>query len=94
VDASGNVLATAPVDLRVSVADIAPKATTTFTSGFNVDARSPVLLPASFDKVCRFAETHGLTLDHACRRIIGLDTHTAGRRLGALALPHSLGDVL
>jgi HD-like signal output (HDOD) protein len=54
-----------------------------------------VLLPQSFDKVCRFAESNGQTLDHACRRIIGLDTHTAGRRLAEhWRLPHSLGDVL
>jgi signal transduction histidine kinase/HD-like signal output (HDOD) protein len=54
-----------------------------------------VLLPKSFDRVCRFAESNGSTLDHACRRIIGLDTHTAGRRLAEhWRLPHSLGDVL
>lgn len=54
-----------------------------------------VLLPRSFDRVCQFAETHGVSLDQACRRIIGLDTHTAGRRLAEhWRLPHSLGDVL
>ena len=49
VDAAGNIVATSPGDLRVSTADIAPKATTTFTSGFNVDSRSGVLAPASFN---------------------------------------------
>lgn len=54
-----------------------------------------VLLPKTFDKVCAFAETHGVSLDQACRRIIGLDTHTAGRRLAEhWHLPHALGDVL
>ena len=49
VDAFGNIVATAPVDLRVSTVDITPRATTTFTSGFNLDARSGVLAPASFN---------------------------------------------
>jgi HD-like signal output (HDOD) protein len=54
-----------------------------------------VLLPATFDRVCEWAETHGLSLDQACRKIIGLDTHTAGRRLAEhWRLPHALGDVL
>jgi len=54
-----------------------------------------VLLPKSFDRVCQFAESHGVSLDQACRRIIGMDTHTAGRRLAEhWRLPHSLGDVL
>ena len=54
-----------------------------------------VLLPQSFDRVCQFAETHAVSLDQACRRIIGMDTHTAGRRLAEhWRLPHSLGDVL
>jgi signal transduction histidine kinase/HD-like signal output (HDOD) protein len=54
-----------------------------------------VLLPRSFDLVCQFAETHGVSLDQACRKIIGMDTHTAGRRLAEhWRLPHSLGDVL
>ncbi len=47
-DATGNIVATSPVDLRIPTTDIAPSATTTFTSGLNVDARSGVLLPASF----------------------------------------------
>jgi flagellar hook protein FlgE len=49
VDATGKVLATAPVDLQVSTADIAPSATTTFTTGLNLDAREAVLAPAGFD---------------------------------------------
>lgn len=54
-----------------------------------------VLLPKSFDRVCQFAEAHQVSLDQACRRIIGIDTHTAGRRLAEhWRLPHSLGDVL
>lgn len=54
-----------------------------------------VLLPLSFDRVCQFAQTHGVSLDHACRKMLGMDTHTAGRRLAEhWRLPHSLGDVL
>jgi len=45
--------------------------------------------------VCQFAEINGVSLDQACRRVIGLDTHTAGRRLAEhWRLPHTLGDVL
>ena len=40
-----------------------------------------VLLPESFDRVCRIAETHTASLDRACRQLIGLDTHTAGKKL-------------
>lgn len=54
-----------------------------------------VILPAAFDRVCEYAETNSVSLDHACRTIIGLDTHTAGRRLAEhWRLPHALGDVL
>lgn len=54
-----------------------------------------VLLPATFERVCEYAETHAISLDQACRKIIGLDTHTAGRRLAEhWRLPHALGDVL
>jgi signal transduction histidine kinase/HD-like signal output (HDOD) protein len=54
-----------------------------------------VLLPKSLDRVCQYAEVHGVSLDQACNQIIGLDTHTAGRRLAEhWRLPHSLGDVL
>jgi signal transduction histidine kinase/HD-like signal output (HDOD) protein len=54
-----------------------------------------VLLPESFDQVCRIAETHSASLDRACRRIIGLDTHTAGKRLAEhWGLPPALTDVI
>jgi signal transduction histidine kinase/HD-like signal output (HDOD) protein len=54
-----------------------------------------VLLPESFDQVCRVAETHGITLDRACRQIIGLDTHTPGKRLAeSWGLPRQLVDVI
>ncbi|MHC4415137.1 MAG: HDOD domain-containing protein [Planctomycetota bacterium] len=54
-----------------------------------------VLLPASFDRVCELAEAHAVSLDEACRRIFGIDSHTAGKRLAEhWHLPHSLGDVL
>jgi hypothetical protein len=54
-----------------------------------------VLLPRTFDRVCQFADANGASLDQACRSMIGLDTHTAGRRLAEhWRLPHTLGDVL
>ena len=54
-----------------------------------------VLLPRTFDRVCQFAEMNGVSLDQACRRIVGVDTHTVGRRLAEhWHLPHMLGDVL
>ncbi len=54
-----------------------------------------VILPASFDRVCELAESHGVSLDQACHRVIGIDAHTAGKRLAEhWHLPHSLGDVL
>jgi signal transduction histidine kinase/HD-like signal output (HDOD) protein len=54
-----------------------------------------MVMPKSFDKVCQIAETHGVSIDHACERIIGLDTHTAGKRLAEhWQLPHSVGDVM
>lgn len=54
-----------------------------------------VLLPRTFDRVCQFAEINGVSLDQACRRMVGLDTHTVGRRLAEhWHLPHTLGDVL
>ena len=49
VDAAGSIVATSPVPLQVSTADIAPRSTTEFTSGLNLDARSTVLAPASFN---------------------------------------------
>jgi signal transduction histidine kinase/HD-like signal output (HDOD) protein len=54
-----------------------------------------VLLPRSFDRVCQFAESHSASIDQVSRKMIGMDTHTAGRRLAEhWRLPHSLGDVL
>jgi signal transduction histidine kinase/HD-like signal output (HDOD) protein len=54
-----------------------------------------VLLPESFDRVCRVAETHSASLDHACRQIIGIDSHTAGKRLAEhWGLPRQLVDVI
>ena len=54
-----------------------------------------VIMPASFDRVLELAESQGVSLDQACRRIIGIDTHTAGKRLAEhWHLPNSLGDVL
>ncbi len=54
-----------------------------------------VLLPDSFDQVCRVAETHSASLDHACRQIIGIDTHTAGKRLAEhWQLPAPLVDAI
>jgi len=54
-----------------------------------------VLLPESFDQVCRVAETHCASLDRACRQIVGMDTHTAGKRLAEhWGLPPSLVDVI
>ena len=54
-----------------------------------------LVMPASFDRVIELAETQGVSLDHACRSIIGIDTHTAGKRLAERwHLPNSLGDVL
>ncbi len=49
VDADGNIVATSPGALQLSTADIAPKSTSAFTSGLNLDARSGVLAPASFN---------------------------------------------
>lgn len=49
VNAGGTIVATSPVELQISTADITPKATTAFTSGLNVDARAGVLVPASFN---------------------------------------------
>jgi len=41
-----------------------------------------VIMPRSFDRVCELAESHGLSLDHACSRVIGVDGRVAGKRLG------------
>jgi signal transduction histidine kinase/HD-like signal output (HDOD) protein len=54
-----------------------------------------LILPASFDRVAELAEGQGVVLDQACRRLIGIDSHTAGKRLAEhWHLPNSLGDVL
>lgn len=54
-----------------------------------------VLLPESFDRICRLAETHAASLDHACRQTIGIDSHTAGKRLAEhWRLPESLVEVI
>ncbi len=54
-----------------------------------------MIMPASFDRVIDLAESQGVSVDQVCRRVIGIDTHTAGKRLAEhWHLPHSLGDVL
>ncbi len=54
-----------------------------------------LIMPASFDRVIELAEAQGVSVDRVCRRVIGIDTHTAGKRLAEhWHLPHSLGDVL
>jgi signal transduction histidine kinase/HD-like signal output (HDOD) protein len=54
-----------------------------------------VVLPESFDRVCRITEMHSASLDHACRQIIGLDTHTVGKRLAEhWRLPQALVDAI
>ncbi len=54
-----------------------------------------VILPESFDRVCRVSETHSASLGRACKQLIGIDPHTAGRRLADhWHLPASLVDVV
>lgn len=54
-----------------------------------------VLMPNSFDRVCELAESHGISVDAACTQLIGIDTHTAGKRLAEhWNLPEQLGDVM
>jgi HD-like signal output (HDOD) protein/nitrogen-specific signal transduction histidine kinase len=54
-----------------------------------------VVIPATFDEVCALAETHSMSLDAACRRAIGIDAHTAGKRLAeSWRLPAPLADAL
>ncbi|MHC4773751.1 MAG: HDOD domain-containing protein, partial [Planctomycetota bacterium] len=54
-----------------------------------------LIMPSSFDRVAELAEGQGVVLDQACRRLIGIDSHTAGKRLAEhWHLPNSLGDVL
>jgi signal transduction histidine kinase/HD-like signal output (HDOD) protein len=54
-----------------------------------------LVMPASYDRVSELAEGQGVALDQACRRLIGIDSHTAGKRLAEhWHLPNSVGDVL
>ncbi|MEM7228472.1 MAG: HDOD domain-containing protein [Planctomycetota bacterium] len=54
-----------------------------------------VLMPNSFDRVCELAEAHGISVDAACTQLIGIDTHTAGKRLAEhWSLPAQLGDTM
>jgi signal transduction histidine kinase/HD-like signal output (HDOD) protein len=54
-----------------------------------------LVMPASYDRVAELAEGQGVALDQACRRLIGIDSHTAGKRLAEhWHLPNSLSDVL
>jgi signal transduction histidine kinase/HD-like signal output (HDOD) protein len=54
-----------------------------------------LVMPSSFDRVSELAEGQGVALGQACRRLIGIDSHTAGKRLAEhWHLPNSLGDVL
>jgi flagellar hook protein FlgE len=41
-NAAGNIVGTAPSDLQVSTADIAPKTTSALSAGFNLDSRSVI----------------------------------------------------
>ena len=69
-----------------------------FTSGLLHDLGQlclHLILPKSFDRVCELAVAQHITLDLACRQTIGIDSHTAGRRLAEhWQLPHRLCDVL
>ncbi|MCC7414420.1 MAG: flagellar hook protein FlgE [Gammaproteobacteria bacterium] len=49
-DSSGNIIATAPIDLRLSTADIPPEATTAFRSGLNLDAGAAQPTTALFNQ--------------------------------------------
>jgi len=54
-----------------------------------------VSLPTSWDRVCELAETHALPLDDAARKIIGIDSHTAGKRVAEhWGLPDSIRDCI
>lgn len=53
------------------------------------------LLPRSVDRACRLAEANDISIDQATHRIIGVATHTAGKRLAERwKLPRALGDVM
>jgi flagellar hook protein FlgE len=49
VDAAANIIATAPIDIQLSTADIPPFATTTFRFGANLDAGATPPTAAVFD---------------------------------------------
>jgi signal transduction histidine kinase/HD-like signal output (HDOD) protein len=54
-----------------------------------------LILPRSFDRVCELAVAQNIPLDQACRQTIGVDTHTAGRRIAEhWQLPHQLSDAI
>jgi signal transduction histidine kinase/HD-like signal output (HDOD) protein len=54
-----------------------------------------VVLPRSFDRVCELADTHGLSVDAAAAQVLGIDTHTAGKRLAEhWQLPESFAEVM
>lgn len=44
-DSTGQIVPTAPTNLRLSTADLQPQPTTTFSSGFNLDSRTAVPVP-------------------------------------------------
>jgi len=49
-DTSGNIIATAPIDLRLSTADIPPEPTTAFRTGLNLDAGASQPTTALFNQ--------------------------------------------
>lgn len=54
-----------------------------------------VTLPDQLEDAIRDAERNAISMDQACRRIIGVDTRTAGKRLAEhWRLPHALVDVI
>ncbi len=54
-----------------------------------------VSLPTSWDRVCELAESHAIPLAEAARRIIGIDSHTAGKRIAEhWGLPTSVRDCI
>jgi signal transduction histidine kinase/HD-like signal output (HDOD) protein len=54
-----------------------------------------VLLPRTFDRVCAFSESSGVSIVRACDHVVGITPHTIGRRLAEhWQLPHVIGDVL
>ncbi|MCK4873480.1 MAG: HDOD domain-containing protein [Phycisphaerales bacterium] len=54
-----------------------------------------VIMPKSFDRVVTLAEQYQVCMAEVERRVIGVDHHTAGKRLGEYwRLPHTLQDVM